>query len=98
MRGSETTFRYTPNRPNARLVDTRGAGIDTIDPRGPVFDGQVYDVDVLICATGFEVQQTGIWNKIIGRDGVELNEKYADQGVRTLLGVHSRGFPNLFIM
>ena len=52
---------------------------------------------MLIYATGFEVQKTGIYNQIIGESGVEINEKYAD-GVRTLLGIHSHGYPNLFIM
>ena len=52
---------------------------------------------MLIYATGFEVQQTGIYNRIVGEDGVDLNDKYAD-GIRTLLGIHSHGFPNLFIM
>ena len=43
---------------------------------------------MLIYATGFEVQKTGIYNQIVGEDGVELNEKYAD-GIRTLLGIHT---------
>ena len=51
----------------------------------------------LIYATGFEVQKTGIYNRIIGEDGLELNDKYAE-GIRTLLGIHSHGYPNLFIM
>jgi len=48
-------------------------------------------------ATGFEVQQTGIYNRIEGEQGIELNEKYTD-GIRTLLGIHTQGYPNLFIM
>ncbi|HEY8122085.1 MAG TPA: NAD(P)/FAD-dependent oxidoreductase [Myxococcota bacterium] len=90
---------YLPafNRPNVQLVDTRGRGITEIRERGPVFDGAQYELDLLIYATGFEVQKTGLWNRIVGRDGVELEAKYAD-GIRTLLGIHTRGFPNLFIM
>ena len=56
-----------------------------------------YEVDLLIYATGFEVQQTGIYNRIVGEGGVDLDEKYGD-GIRTLLGIHTAGFPNLFIM
>ncbi len=91
---------YLPafNRPNVKLVDTHGVGITEIAPQGPVFEGQTYPVDVLIYATGFEVQKTGIYNQIRGLGGVELNERYAQEGIRTLLGVHSHGFPNLFIM
>ena len=90
---------YLPayNQPNVHLVDTKGQGITEIGPQGPVFDGQTYPVDVLIYATGFEVQKTGIYNQIRGKDGREINETYAD-GLRTLFGVHTHGYPNLFIM
>ncbi|HTX51389.1 MAG TPA: NAD(P)/FAD-dependent oxidoreductase [Caulobacteraceae bacterium] len=90
---------YLPayNIPSVHLVDTRGKGITEIAPEGPVFEGRTYPLDLLIYATGFEVQKTGIYNEIRGRDGREINEVYAD-GIRTLFGVHTHGFPNLFIM
>ncbi|HVZ07526.1 flavin-containing monooxygenase [Rhodopila sp.] len=90
---------YLPtfNLPNVHLVDTNGRGITEITDNGPVFDGQEYPLDLLIYATGFEVQVTGIYNRILGEDGRELNEKYAD-GMRTVFGIHSSGYPNLFIM
>ena len=90
---------YLPtfNLPNVHLVDTKGAGITEIGENGPIFDGTEYEVDLLIYATGFEVQQTGIYNRIVGQNGLDLNDKYAD-GIRTLLGIHSHGYPNLFVM
>ena len=90
---------YLPsfNLPNVHLVDTHGQGITKISPKGPVFEGEDYELDLLIYATGFEVQQTGIYNDIVGAEGVNLQDKYAD-GIRTLLGIHTAGFPNLFIM
>ena len=90
---------YLPayNRENVHLVDTGGKGITEINTRGVVFEGRTYPVDVLIYATGFEVQKTGIYNQIRGRTGLEINETYAD-GLRTLFGVHTHGYPNLFIM
>ena len=90
---------YLPayNRPNVHLVDTAGKGITEINGQGVVLEGKTYPVDVLIYATGFEVQKTGIYNQIHGRDGREINETYAD-GLRTLFGVHTHGYPNLFIM
>lgn len=90
---------YLPtfNLPNVHLVDTHGAGITEITANGPVFEGKEYPLDLLIYATGFEVQVTGIYNDIRGETGMELNEKYAD-GMRTLFGIHSAGYPNLFIM
>jgi cation diffusion facilitator CzcD-associated flavoprotein CzcO len=87
----------TYNRPSVHLVDTHGKGITEINQRGVVFEGKEYPLDVLIYATGFEVQKTGIYNEIKGKDGLELNEKYRD-GMRTLVGIHSCGYPNLFIM
>jgi len=90
---------YLPtfNRPSVHLVDTHGQGITQITEKGPVFDGKQYELDLLIYATGFEVQKTGIYNRIIGRNGVDLEDKYRD-GIRTLLGIHTQGFPNMFIM
>lgn len=90
---------YLPsfNQSNVTLVDTRGKGITEIDEQGPQFEGESYALDLLIYATGFEVQKTGIYNQIVGKDGLDLDDKYAD-GVRTLLGIHTQGYPNLFIM
>jgi cation diffusion facilitator CzcD-associated flavoprotein CzcO len=90
---------YLPsfNRPNVHLVDTRGLGITEIGAKGPVFDGREHELDLLIYATGFEVQKTGTYNRIVGEGGMELTDKYRD-GIRTLLGIHTHGFPNLFVM
>jgi cation diffusion facilitator CzcD-associated flavoprotein CzcO len=90
---------YLPtfNLPHVTLVDTHGKGITQINAKGPVFEGEQYELDLLIYATGFEVQKTGIYNQIVGVDGQDLNDKYAN-GVRTLLGIHTHGYPNLFIM
>jgi cation diffusion facilitator CzcD-associated flavoprotein CzcO len=90
---------YLPafNLPNVHLVDTNGKGVTEINQRGVVCEGREYPVDLLIYATGFEVQVTGIYNDIRGENGLELNEKYAD-GMRTVFGIHSAGYPNLFIM
>src|ERR1700719_3343249 len=90
---------YLPtfNRPNVHLVDIHGKGITEITEKGPVFEGRQYGLNVLIYATGFEVQKTGIYNHIKGQHGLDLNDKYRE-GIRTLLGIHSQGYPNLFIM
>ena len=90
---------YLPtfNRPNVHLVDTHGEGVTQINEQGPVVGGQQYALDLLIYATGFEVQKTGIYNRIVGKGGLDLEDKYRD-GIRTVLGIHTHGFPNLFIM
>ncbi len=90
----------TFNRPNVHLVDTRGQGVERITEHGIVVDGREYEVDCLIYATGFEVgtsftRRSGY--ELYGRGGQSLTEKWAD-GVETLHGVLSRGFPNCFIV
>jgi cyclohexanone monooxygenase len=88
------------NRSNVTLVDTKGAGVERITENGVVYDGVEYEIDCLIYATGFEVgtdytRRAGY--ELYGRDGVTLTKKWSD-GVRTLHGMHSHGFPNCFIM
>ena len=63
-----------------------------------VHDGIEYPLDVLIYATGFQWMATASFNMITGRDGRSLRQKWQDEGVRTFLGIHSHGFPNLMIM
>ncbi|MPY93469.1 MAG: NAD(P)-binding protein [Acidimicrobiia bacterium] len=90
---------YLPtfNLPNVHLVDTHGKGITEVGEKGPVFGGKEYEVDLLIYATGFEVQKTGIYNRIVGQGGLDLDDKYSD-GIRTVLGIHTHGYPNMFVM
>jgi cyclohexanone monooxygenase len=94
------SYLQTFNRPNVTLVDTEGRGVGSIAPHGVVANGVEYALDCLIFATGFEVgtdysRRAGC--TIVGRDGITLAEKWAE-GVRTLHGMHTHAFPNLFIM
>lgn len=91
---------YLPafNKPNVHLVDTAPLGVQEITAKGVVHDGVEYPVDVLIYATGFQWMATSTFNMITGRGGQTLQQKWAEKGTRTFLGLHSNGFPNLFIM
>jgi len=91
---------YLPafNLPHVHLVDTAPTGVREINERGVVHDGVEYPLDVLIYATGFQWMATSTFNMITGRDGRTLREKWRTEGTRTFLGLHSRGFPNLFIV
>jgi len=91
---------YLPtfNRPNVTLVDTLGRGVDRVTEKGLVFDGVEYEVDCIIFATGFEVgtsytRRAGF--EVIGRGGQKLSDYWA-QGLKTLHGFYSAGFPNCF--
>jgi cyclohexanone monooxygenase len=90
----------TFNRPNVHLVDTEGRGVEAITEKGVVANGVEYELDCLIYATGFEVgteytRRSGY--ELRGRDGVTLSAKWKE-GVSTLHGLYSRGFPNCFIV
>tara|TARA_A100001037_G_scaffold289837_1_gene302031 strand:+ start:9577 stop:11427 length:1851 start_codon:yes stop_codon:yes gene_type:complete len=91
---------YLPvfNQSNVTLVDTAPLGVREINERGVVHDGVEYPLDVLIYATGFQWMATSTFNMITGRDGRTLQEKWATEGTKTFLGLHSHGFPNLFIV
>ncbi len=93
-------YLQTFNRPNVMLVDTGGQGVERLSERGLVANGREYELDCLIYATGFEVG-TSYTRRAgydpIGRGGVTLNEHWAD-GMRTLHGMQSHGFPNCFIL
>jgi cyclohexanone monooxygenase len=91
---------YLPtfNLPHVHLVDTAPGGVARINEHGVVHDGVEYPLDVLIYATGFQWMATSTFNMITGRGGRTLREKWREEGTRTFLGLHSRGFPNLFIL
>ena len=88
----------TFNLPSVTLVDTAPLGVKEINERGVVHDGTEYPLDVLIYATGFQWMTTSTFNMITGRQGQTLSEKWQTNGTKTFLGVHTHGFPNLFIV
>ncbi len=88
------------NVPRTHLVDTDGAGVERIDESGVVVAGKHFDVDCVIFASGFEVG-TPFWQRagfdMVGRDGITLSQHWSD-GMRTMHGIHTFGFPNAFIV
>ncbi|MGE4605546.1 MAG: monooxygenase, partial [Myxococcota bacterium] len=93
-------YLQTFNRENVTLVDTHGTGVERVTETGVVVDGEEFELDCLIYATGFEVgtdyaRRAGY--ELIGRNGVTLSQKW-DSGVTSLHGIHIHGFPNCFMM
>jgi cation diffusion facilitator CzcD-associated flavoprotein CzcO len=93
-------YLQTYNRPNVTLVDTNGHGVEALTEKGVVANGREYEVDCLIFATGFEVgtaytRRAGY--DIIGRGGRTLSDHWSD-GLRTLHGLTTHGFPNCFFL
>jgi cation diffusion facilitator CzcD-associated flavoprotein CzcO len=88
------------NNPNVTLVDCP-AGVEEIRPHSAVANGVEYELDCLVYATGFEGELTPFARRaghtIIGRGGITMEEKWRD-GVLSLHGMTTHGFPNMFIM
>jgi len=87
------------NNPNTHLVDTDGKGVERITAACVVVAGREYPLDCLIYASGFEVgtayaRRAGF--EVTGA-GRTLSEHWTE-GMRTLHGIHVRGFPNLFFI
>ncbi|MBK7951229.1 MAG: NAD(P)/FAD-dependent oxidoreductase [Deltaproteobacteria bacterium] len=93
---------YLPtfNRPNVKLVDTKGRGVERITKKGVVVDGVEIELDCLVYATGFEVATEYVRRagyETTGRGGLTISEKWRD-GYRTFHGLHLHDFPNCFMM
>jgi cyclohexanone monooxygenase len=94
----DSDYFATFNRPNVSLVDVRANPIEQILPDGLRAGDKDYDFDALVLATGFDAMTGSVARiDIRGRDGLTLNQKWAE-GPRTYLGLMSHGFPNLFII
>lgn len=88
------------NCSHVNLVDTDGKGPDEITARGVVVGGKEYEVDCLVFASGYDLGMGFLYGTnlhIEGRDGQVLSEKWQD-GLKTLHGMNSHGFPNLFFL
>lgn len=72
-------------------------GIAQITPTGvATAGGQAHTFDVLVCATGFDVEHS-LAVPVRGRGGVALQDAWRD-GPRAHFGTSVTGFPNLFLM
>ncbi len=91
----------TFNRPNVHLIDvSERKGVDRITEKGVVANGIEYEVDCIIYATGFEMTSAPhrrVSFDVIGRDEKSLFEHWG-QGLRTMHGMASHGFPNWFFI
>ena len=88
----------TYNRENVELVDVRRSPIEAITARGVATADAEHPVDVIVFAIGFDAMTGALLEiDIRGRDGLALRDAWED-GPRTLLGVATAGFPNMFIV
>jgi cyclohexanone monooxygenase len=88
----------TYNRDNVELVDVRTAPIQELVPHGIRTSEGEYELDSIVFAIGFDAMTGALLEMDVrGRDGLALTEKWA-AGPRTLLGLATAGFPNLFVV
>jgi 4-hydroxyacetophenone monooxygenase len=60
--------------------------------------GDEYEVDVVVWATGFDVVRFLVPIEIVGRDGVQLHDLWANDDAKAYLGTAIPGFPNFFVL
>ena len=94
----DTDYYATFNRDNVSLVDLTKTPIEEITPDGLRTTREVYHLDSIVFAIGFDAMTgTLLALDIRGRGGRTLREKWAE-GPKTYLGVSVAGFPNLFMI
>jgi cation diffusion facilitator CzcD-associated flavoprotein CzcO len=94
----DTGYYETFNEDHVTLVDISTTPIERATPRGLVVDGNEYQLDCIVFATGFDAI-TGSMLRIDfrGRGGVALTEAW-EGGPRSYLGLGVAGFPNVFMI
>jgi len=82
-------------RPNAHVITT---AIDHIEPAGVrLADGELRELDVLVMATGFRADSFIRPTTVIGRNGVNLDDVWADHPV-AYLSISIPEIPNFFML
>ncbi|WP_439133566.1 flavin-containing monooxygenase [Pseudomaricurvus sp.] len=99
---SNDDYYDTFNRPNVKLIDVSGTqGVECMTERGFIANGEEYDIDCMIFASGFEVtsdldRRWGI-DTFEGRDGISIYDHWK-YGYKTLHGTMTSNFPNQFFI
>jgi cation diffusion facilitator CzcD-associated flavoprotein CzcO len=88
-------FYESIQRPNAELVTS---AIERIEPRGVrTADGRLHELDVLVLATGFQVDRFLRPIDVIGKGGLHLSEFWEKRPL-AYLSIAIPGFPNLWML
>jgi cation diffusion facilitator CzcD-associated flavoprotein CzcO len=82
-------------KPNADVIVE---GIERVEPAGVrTVDGTLHQLEVLVLATGFRVDRFVRPVHVLGRDGIDLDEVWAESPI-AYLSVGVPGFPNFFML
>ncbi len=85
------------NRDDVTLVDVRADPICEITETGLATESAHYDLDVIIFALGFHAFRGALDQADIRNDAGQTPGDAWSRGPRTLLGLMTKGFPNLFL-
>lgn len=86
------------NQDNVTLVDVNEEPIERITTTGVQTSRELYEMDILVLATGFDAGTGGLTQcSIRGTKDRTLEETWRD-GVKTHLGVSVPEFPNMFML
>lgn len=94
----ETNYYEVYNQNNVSVVDLNTTPIQCITPEGIQTTEALYELDVIIYATGFDAVK-GSWNRIdvSVAGGPSLKDEWA-KGIKTYMGMQCPGFPNFFML
>jgi len=86
-------------REDVTLVDNADDGIDHISGKTiHTRNGQSFEVDVIVMATGYNVARMLSTLTIRGRNGLSIRDAWNDTDPRAYLGTVVPDFPNLFVL
>ena len=92
----DTNYYETFNRKNVTLKNLQKDPIKQIVSNGVETESGVQELDCLVFATGYDAMTGALLAiDIRGRKGVTLQSKWSE-GPRTMMGLMTAGFPNLF--
>ena len=94
----ETNYLEVYHRENVEPVGVRNNPIVEVVPEGILLqDGTLYELDIIILATGFDAGSGALSRiDIRGRGGRSLREDWS-RDIRSTLGMQVHGYPNLFM-
>ncbi len=99
---SNDDYYDTFNRPNVTLIDvSESQGVERLTENGFIANGKEYEVDCIIVASGYEVtsdlDRRWGFDEFTGRDGFSMYDNWKGE-YKTMHGVMTHGFPNLFVI
>ncbi|AIC29866.1 FAD dependent pyridine nucleotide-disulfide oxidoreductase protein (plasmid) [Rhizobium etli bv. mimosae str. IE4771] len=83
-------------KPHVKLVDGAAALVEVKSIHG--INGDTYETDVLIVASGYDITRFLLPVQVIGRNGVTIREAWNDDDCQAYLGSVVPGFPNFFML